>query len=63
MFKEVKMDKDQLKKFLAGLCMASLLDVPSAGYAVCALHAEGCLASAYSSGLDVFKHKDPYGFL
>jgi radical SAM modification target selenobiotic family peptide len=25
MFKEVNMDKDQLKKFLAGLCMASLI--------------------------------------
>jgi radical SAM modification target selenobiotic family peptide len=25
MFKEVNMDKDQLKKFLAGLCIASLI--------------------------------------
>jgi radical SAM modification target selenobiotic family peptide len=25
MFKEVNMDKDQFKKFLAGLCMASLI--------------------------------------
>jgi radical SAM modification target selenobiotic family peptide len=25
MFKEVNLDKDQFKKFLAGLCMASLI--------------------------------------
>jgi radical SAM modification target selenobiotic family peptide len=29
MFKDVNMDKDQLKKFLAWLCMASLISNPT----------------------------------